>query len=486
MATKKVFKCPLCDFKSTNKPSLYRHIEDEHKEQYKNSKTESPAQFYFNLKYNKTSGKCIVCGSKTNWNPSVERYDRICGERCSEKYREMFKERMNKKYGKDHLLNDPDQQKKMLANRKISGEYKWSDGKSKKTYTGSYEKDFLEFLDIMMQFKSHDVIAPAPQVFKYQYEGKDRFYIPDFYIASLNLLVEIKDGGENPNQHHKIQDVDKKKELLKDNVMKNQKEYNYLKITDKDYSIFMNYLIDIKTGEEKWIPPKDDNKVNVFQEEVSLEDQISAIQIEDNIKSFFNEMMDEFKLLEDYNNEEMLSEGEEKKRPVFIMVSTPGIHSPFSSVIRQLTHCKYSHCSISFDRNLENFYSFTIEKGFTKEPKSKFIKLKYKFTILYTYVSESSYKKMKKFIDYMEKNKNKFHYNKDKMLSLLIQKKEELTDAYVCSQFVSKVLDIGKVKLVKDFSLYTPKSFLDEPSLNFLIDGEDISSPSVYNKTKKL
>lgn len=33
----------------------------------------------------------------------------------------MFRQNMLKKYGKDTLLNDPEQQKKMLADRKISG-----------------------------------------------------------------------------------------------------------------------------------------------------------------------------------------------------------------------------------------------------------------------------------------------------------------------------------------------------------------------------
>ena len=45
------------------------------------------------------------------------------------------------KYGKTTLLNDPEQQKKMLANRHISGEYEWTDGNIK-TYTGSYEFDY--------------------------------------------------------------------------------------------------------------------------------------------------------------------------------------------------------------------------------------------------------------------------------------------------------------------------------------------------------
>jgi len=49
----------------------------------------------------------------------------------------MFKKRMIGKYGKPYLTNDPEQQKKMLANRKISGVYQWSDGSGALPYTGT-------------------------------------------------------------------------------------------------------------------------------------------------------------------------------------------------------------------------------------------------------------------------------------------------------------------------------------------------------------
>jgi hypothetical protein len=156
---------------------------------------------------------------------------------------------MKNKYGKECLLDDPEQQKKMLENRKISGKYKWTDGKSLTPYTGSYEREFLEFLDYVMNMNPSDVFGPAPQIFHYTFEGKDHFYIPDFYISSLNLIIEIKDGGDNPNNHHKIQEVDKKKEAIKDKIMAEQKEFNYLKVVDKDYSIFLNYLMDQKYKE---------------------------------------------------------------------------------------------------------------------------------------------------------------------------------------------------------------------------------------------
>jgi hypothetical protein len=80
--------------------------------------------------------------------------------------------------------------------------------------------------------------------------------MPDFYIPDIKLEIEIKDGGDNPNMHHKIQAVDKEKERLKDKVLINQHEYHYIKVVNKNYDKFIalvNKLIagDISASEER-------------------------------------------------------------------------------------------------------------------------------------------------------------------------------------------------------------------------------------------
>ena len=165
------------------------------------------------------------------------------------------------KYGKITLLNDPEQQKKMLANRKISGVYVWSDG-TKIGYTGSYELSFLEFLDTIMNFDSSDIISPSPHTYYYTYNGERHFYIPDFFIPSLNLEIEIKDGGDNPNMHGKIQEVDKVKEALKDEVMKsNSNNFNYLKIVNKENQKFFKYL---EIAKQKFADSQNDKDPIIF------------------------------------------------------------------------------------------------------------------------------------------------------------------------------------------------------------------------------
>ncbi len=238
-----IFKCPICNEKYAHKPAVYNHIERKHINLIPED-IEIP-QYYFNMKYKKDGGKCVICRESVEWNPKSERYNRFCNKpKCREDYREQFKQRMINKYGKIHLLNDPKQQMRMLNEREISGTYRY-DSKVSIRYVASYELDFLKFLDNVMDWDANDIMQ-SEHVFYYDVESDRKFYIPDFFIPSLNLVIEIKDGGDNPNMHPKIVGVDKVKEKAKDEMMKNQTSFNYIKITDKDYSTFLNFLKAIK------------------------------------------------------------------------------------------------------------------------------------------------------------------------------------------------------------------------------------------------
>ena len=239
-------KCKFCGKVFPDADAIAAHLEKAHIDMIPPDM--DAYQFYYYMKTGRTHGNCVMCKKPTGWNPKTKKYKRFCDNpKCKVAYRELFKKRMIGSYGKITLLNDPEQQKKMLANRSISGIYTWSDGSKKLPYTGSYELSFLEFLDKIMDFPSSDVMAPSPHTYNYMYDGKQHFYMPDFFIPSLNLEIEVKDGGDNPNMHHKIQDVDKEKERLKDQVMKtNSNQFNYLKVVNKQNEIFLKYLEEAK------------------------------------------------------------------------------------------------------------------------------------------------------------------------------------------------------------------------------------------------
>lgn len=262
-------RCPECTHTYPEVDDLYEHIEEKHSDAI--PKGMSAGQYFYFTKYHRKSGQCVVCSKETPWNESTNKPYRICSPICRKTYRENFLNNMRRVHGKDHLLNDPEMQKKMLSQRSISGEYQWSNG-ARKGYVGSYEKDFLRFLDVFMNFEPDDIHAPAPQIIEYEYEGEKHFYIPDFYIESINTIVEIKDGGDNPNTHHKIQNVDKEKEKAKDGALSKTGKYNYIKIVNKQYGAFIKFLLEIRNSDQ------DEKRREVFHPVVMINENMQAIQ----------------------------------------------------------------------------------------------------------------------------------------------------------------------------------------------------------------
>lgn len=233
----KIYKCTLCKYTSKDKHQMGQHYHLKHRDSIRPDMT--GYQYFYWLLTGKDHGSCIVCKNTTDFNEGSMKYSRFCNNpKCKEKYREEFKNRMMSKYGKIHLLNDPNIQKKMLANRKISGTYEWSDHSVKLNFTGSYEEDFLRYIDTILHWDSSDIMFPAPHIFKYEFNGTEHFYIPDGFIPSIKLLIEIKtksDINRNPEDHQK--------NLAKYKMMESVKNYfDYIVIYDKDYTEF-NKLI---------------------------------------------------------------------------------------------------------------------------------------------------------------------------------------------------------------------------------------------------
>lgn len=238
----KYYKCPECGKKFKTLGGWGDHIQTMHPTTIPEGFTIS-RYFYFTLT-GKTAGRCIMCHGDTLWNEATGKYDRYCtNPKCKQEYVKIAKKRMRDKYGKEHILNDPEMQRKMLASKKISGEYAFSDGSGKLGYVGTYEKDFLMMMDKFMHYSATDIMAPSPHTYYYEYENEKHFYIPDFYVPNLNLEIEIK---AQDNTHPKIQAIDKVKERLKDEMMTKNPKINYLKINDKNYNNFFEYLLSLK------------------------------------------------------------------------------------------------------------------------------------------------------------------------------------------------------------------------------------------------
>ena len=232
----------------------------------------SVSRYFYYCQTGRTEGRCIQCHKPTTWNEETQKYNRYCNNpKCKEEYCKIAKQRMVDKYGKTHLLNDPQKQREMLSHRKISGEYTFQDG-GKVSYVGSYEKDFLITCDYVLGLKSTDIMSPSPHNYIYMYEGKPHVYIPDFYIPNYNLEIEVKDGGDNPNNHHKIQEVDKVKEALKDQVMVKNPSVLYFKVVNKDYRDFYKFILDCKFAIDEDVKKNISSKLSAATESVGYDD----------------------------------------------------------------------------------------------------------------------------------------------------------------------------------------------------------------------
>ena len=242
----KKYKCPYCD-KRFVRAKLHIHIQNEHEDLIPEGYT--ALRVAFNTINHKTEGHCIMCGAVTDWNEDKGRYERLCNNpKCHEEYKKMVAERTKKKYGTERLQTDPEYaeyvQRKALAGRKMHGEYKFADG-GVIEYFGSYEKKFLQFMDQVMHCKSEDILAPAPSI-KYMYNGEQHLYIPDFYYIPYNLIIEIKDGGSNPNNHPHRTGEDELKLRCKEEAIKQLNEFSYVRVVNNDFGQVLSIMAVLK------------------------------------------------------------------------------------------------------------------------------------------------------------------------------------------------------------------------------------------------
>lgn len=125
------------------------------------------------------------------------------------------------KFGVENPMQDKDiflkQQKSGFESKKYKELY----------YRGSYELDFLEKYYDKIDIKQGLTIP-------YLFEGKNKVYHSDFFIPSLNLIIEIK----SLYYYNRF----KYQNIAKQSATEN-KEYKYIKILDKDYTEFNKIIL---------------------------------------------------------------------------------------------------------------------------------------------------------------------------------------------------------------------------------------------------
>lgn len=392
----KYYKCPICPgkvkFKTLN--GWGDHMKKHHPESIPEGY--SIARYFYYVLTGKTHGICRTCKGVTEWNEKSMKYSQYCpNPKCKEAYVNIAKTRMVNKYGQVHLLNDPEMQRKMMSNRRISGTWTFHDGVTI-GYVASYEKNFLKMMDRFLHWPGSDIIGPSPHNYEYEYKNPNdnpenegmKIYIPDYYIPTLNLEIEIK---QTQTTHPKLIAIDQVKERLKDEVMHNNPNVNYIKITDNDFSGFFNYLLEIKEKnlidtEQKKTPIEKavESYLSVNEiidiESEAFEDTNSLFHLFDKVRMKFSQIDVVYKkmckLKIGYVRDGIITYGEKnienyRTEPLDIISDKKfGLHFDFTQyLVKQLSKFGYSFQNyyVQFDNDMTKSHTFTaikIEDGY--------------------------------------------------------------------------------------------------------------------------
>lgn len=244
MPTNKYFKCPFCD-KRLTREDMVRHIEKYHEDELPEEFTPLRATFHaVNRKDFSYVRPCRMCKSPTKWDEAKGRYDQLCGSKaCHDAQVEKMRKDMGDKLGINRQTATAEGLQKMLANRRISGKYKFQDG-IEFAYTGSYEKKTLEFFDEILNIKGSDLMIPGPPL-QYTLDGKKHIYIPDIYYIPYNLMIEVKDGGNRPNNNPQLVET-RRRQMAKEEYIVRDTDYNYIRLTNNDFSQIISIFADLK------------------------------------------------------------------------------------------------------------------------------------------------------------------------------------------------------------------------------------------------
>ena len=519
---KKKYKCPYCEVR-LERPKLVQHVQNKHADLIPEGYT--ALRVVFNYINKKECGHCIICGKETPWNEEKGRYERLCNsDECRKAYEKMTRERTKKKYGTDNMQGDPryaaEIQKKALANRRISGEYQFSDG-GKVMYVGSYEKKFLEFMDIVMKINSEDIISPGPEM-EYMLNGKKHLYLPDFYYIPYNLLIEIKDGQDNRNENQEMMKDNIPKQKAKEKAIIDSGKFNYVKITNNDFSQLISIfaaikyqLIDdcydpvIQINESSMMPSTivTESDIDIVKELFNRDDVESIEDIsESELQAFYKVAgLDEFGTLNELSIVEANDSGNFMTDPLYVVLMD--LNMIRNKVIKAYTHSQWSHSAISFDSSLDEMYSYANERdennkvlrtGFTRENKRSYLKInpKCKTKLFALFVTPVQMENVKKLVDYYLNNMSKTAYNMFSIIGIVVHKvlKRAINDPLkmICSQFVYTILLAAQVTstITKNTALVTPEdinSKLLDDRLFTIYDGllKDYNQKEVDKLTKK-
>jgi hypothetical protein len=245
------FICEECGFTTNNARGLSTHIQFKH-----NNK-----KYYDKWLKESDDGICKICGNETKFIKISDGYLDTCSRKCCnihknnilkevcllnygvnnisklEEIKKKKEETCLKNYGVKAGFADVKKRNKTNIERfgfENPNQNKEIHEKGQKTrlyfhkfkdtniwYQGSFELDFLE-----IYFYKYPDMLRGPSI-KYKFNGKNKVYHSDFYIPSLNLVIECKNSYLAKKDEKQIEA--KEKATIANG-------FNYIMILDKNYS----------------------------------------------------------------------------------------------------------------------------------------------------------------------------------------------------------------------------------------------------------
>ncbi len=169
--------CALCETEFNNLNGLAKHLTATHK---------TSKQEYYDTYIAKVSKIC-VCGKEKKFRSVGEGYRTYCSPQCRSNHTEATKywegkkqpqEMINKR--RDTMVERYGVANGYLTKHRVAEKYKGFVCRSK------YEKLFVDFAE------AYGFNLSVPDRIPYEFEGRSRYYYPDFYIEELDLIVEVK------------------------------------------------------------------------------------------------------------------------------------------------------------------------------------------------------------------------------------------------------------------------------------------------------
>lgn len=151
---------------------------------------------------------------------------------------------------------------------------------------------------------------------------------------------------------------------------------------------------------------------------------------------------------------------------IYIVLTKTG--TILSHLVRIIKGHKYTHVSISLDKELTRMYSFGrrspynpfsgtfVHEGINWGTFKRFKNTK--CVILKLKISQEEYQKAEKIIDYFENNKGNLSFNILGLVRVIFNKRTIRKNKYYCAEFVKYVFDEAKIKNNLPF-VVTPNDF---------------------------